>query len=97
MTSYPTTIPELRTAIQTYDPQHGVADFHEAQAKASPVVMIVGALNALRPHIDELDEDGLRIVAGAGELVMLQNFHGLQAEGMAARDAARALLASGDP
>lgn len=78
--SYPTNIPEWRTALLAYEPAEKYADaIYEAQAAASPVVACVTAFNTLKAAAD-LPEDGLRVLLGAAHLIAAGGWHGLAGE-----------------
>lgn len=84
-------IPNL-PALSEEDQDKVTAAIEATLSKTSPVVKIVEAFEALRPHVADLDLAGARILAGAAELIALHNFHGKNVEALGVRDAAIARL-----
>lgn len=104
MADYPKDPMPIVQALQSYAPDLPALD-EEAQeavaaglaaavAKSSPVDKIVGAFDTLRAHVADLDLEGAQILAGASELIALQNFHNKNVEALGVRDAAIARLES---
>lgn len=95
MSDYPKTIPDVRAALLAVSPPSAAADaIYAAQAKASPVVAFVDALNALAPLASELDEANAELLAGCAYLVSTNGWHGLGAAAVDALLAATARLAA---
>lgn len=98
MPAYPNEPFAVATAIVAYDPPGdlpaGVADqMTAAKVPHSPVDKLVLAFEALRAHVETLEDlDAIRILAGSAELIMLYNFHGKQSEALGVRDTAIARL-----
>ena len=102
MPTYPKDPLPVVTALQSYAPSLPALDpevqdavalaIADAVAKSSPVDKIVGAFEALRNHVADLDLEGAQILAGAAELIALHNFHGKNVEALGVRDAAIARL-----
>lgn len=85
------------TALQNYStaPAEAGEALGEAIVAPSPVQSIVITFNALRPHVEDLDEDGLKLLAGAAQLINQNRFHGLQDDALEVRDAVRDRLRAG--
>lgn len=64
----------------------------DAQARPSPVDKIVGAFDALKGRVADLDTPGLRVLASCAQQIVLNGFHQKQEEALAVRDAAVAAL-----
>lgn len=78
--NYPSNLPDWRDALLAYAPGEDHAEsIHEAQAAASPVVACVTAFNALR-SVQDLPQDGLRVLLGAAHLIAAGGWHGLAGE-----------------
>jgi len=103
MPTYPRTIPDVRDAMLPYElptpPAEGDDPLAEArlvladaQGRASPVVAVVMVFDALKGHIDALDEEGLRLLAGCGHLIATNAWHGKGEEAINVRDQAVAAL-----
>jgi hypothetical protein len=94
MPSYPTELLPTANGVQSYTtpPEDAATAFTAAQLKASPVDRIVGAFDALRPHVEALDADGLAVLASCAEQIVLNGFHGKGAEALTVRDAAIAAM-----
>lgn len=94
MPAYPTDLIPTANGVTSYTtpPAGAAAALAEAQAKASPVDRIVGAFDALKAHVADLDEDGLAVLASCAEQIVLNGFHGKGAEALPVRDAAIAAL-----
>ena len=74
--TYPTTIPDFRTALLTYEPAEDYAEaIYTAQAAGSPVVQAVDVFAALRAAVD-LDQPGLSLLLGAAHLIASGGWHG---------------------
>lgn len=95
MASYPTELIPTANGVTSYTtaPEEAAEALAAAQLRLSPVDKIVGAFDALAPHVDVLDEDGLAVLASCAEQIVLNGFHGKAAEALAARDAAIARMA----
>jgi hypothetical protein len=70
------------------------AAFEAAQLKGSPVDKIVGAFDALKGHVADLDEAGLNVLASCAQQIMLNGFHQKGEEALTVRDAAVAALSA---
>lgn len=104
MATYPKDIPAVLSAMQSYSAAPAsIADaMFSAMTRPSPVDRIVetfgllaGVMNATPAEGEELeilDADGLELLAGCAELLVLYNFHGKQSEALGVRDAAIARL-----
>lgn len=66
MPNYPTNIPALRTAILLYTPNVVAAQepYNEALLSASIVSQSGDVFDALSPHVEALDVEGLKVLAG---------------------------------
>lgn len=66
MPAYPTDIPTLREAILLYTPNVVEAQgaYNDALLSVSIVTQSGAIFDALSPHVDDLDTDGLRVLAG---------------------------------
>ena len=95
MSGYPTDLIPTANGVTSYaTPPAPAADaFLAAQLRPSPVDKIVGAFDALRPHVATLDADGLAVLASCAQQIVLNGFHGKGVEALAARDSALALMA----
>lgn len=78
--NYPSTIPAVRAAILAYSPTVAVEGYDEALSSPSIVTQAVGVFNALSPHVDELDADGLALLAGCARLIGQHSWHGKAGE-----------------
>lgn len=74
--NYPSTIPAVREALFAYSPNVAVEGYDEALSSPSIVTQAVGVFDALSPHIDELDADGLALLAGCARLIGGNSWHG---------------------
>lgn len=99
MSNYPTTIPAVMEAIsEYYDAPEAVSEAYEAaRADARPVPQIKAAYKALRGELDNLDEEGLKVLAGAAELVHTNRWGQDFADALPIRDRARDRLLAGVP
>jgi hypothetical protein len=89
-TAYPAELIPTANGVQSYmnPPEDAAEAFAAAQLKVSPVDRIVGAFNALRPHVAALDAEGLAVLASCAQQIVLNGFHGMGAEALTVRDAA---------
>lgn len=100
-------LPELRRHMLEYQlptaPPEGVQmeDWHtvndalvDAQGKASPVVQVVLTYDALKPHVESLDREGARVLAGCAHQIMTNAWHNKGEEASGVRDSAIARLAA---
>ena len=104
MATYPKDFPAILAAMQSYStgPASIAEGLSAAMFRPSPVDRVVetfgllaGVMNATPAEGEELeilDAAGLRLLAGCAEQIMLQNFHGRQAQALGVRDAAIARL-----
>lgn len=78
--TYPTTIPDFRTALLAYEPADDHADaIYTAQGHASPVVQCVEVFNALKAAPD-ITQAGLSLLLGSAHLIASGGWHGLAGE-----------------
>ena len=96
MPDYPKDPMPVVAALQSYTPSipELEAPLAAVVVRSSPVDKLVGAFDALRGHVADLDLEGAQILAGASELIALQNFHNKNVEALGVRDAAIARLES---
>jgi len=74
--TYPTTIPDFRTALLAYEPAEDYAEaIYGAQAQASTVVQAVDVFDALS-GADDLDQPGLSLLLSAAHLIAAGGWHG---------------------
>lgn len=92
--SYPTELMPTANGVQSYTtaPTEAAEAFGVAQLQASPVDRIVGAFDALKDHVDDLDAAGLAVLASCAQQIVLNGFHGKGAEALTIRDAAIAAM-----
>jgi hypothetical protein len=80
--NYPSTISDVRAAILEYTPSVLAAReaFEGAVSSPSIVSQSVAAFDALLPYLDELDIDGLKVLAGCARLIGQNSWHGKASE-----------------
>lgn len=78
--TYPSTIPAVRDALFAYSPTVAAEGYDEAVSSTSIVTQAVGIFDALTPHIDDLDVDGLALLAGCARLIGQNSWHGKASE-----------------
>lgn len=103
MANYPKDIPAVLAAMQSYSTAPmGVASLlGAAMLRPSPVDRMVETFDLLKSYlapgegaeeIELLDAEGLALLAGCAEQIVLGNFHQKQTEALGVRDAAIARL-----
>lgn len=83
--NYPNTISEVRASIQSYAPTiaETSAAVERAANERSIVDASVGVFDALSPHVDDLDADGLRVLVGCARLIDKNGYYGKGEEAFA--------------
>jgi hypothetical protein len=103
MPTYPQEITSVRNALLPYVLPAAPAESEdplaaarlalaEAQEKPSPVVQCVMVFDALKDHVETLDTDGARLLAGCAHLIATNAWHGKGGEALGVRDSAVARL-----
>ncbi len=82
--TYATTLSGTLAALQEYEPNvaEASADYAAALAEASKVPRLVACFDALKPHVETLDDEGLACLAASAAQISRSGFFGKNAEAL---------------
>ncbi|WP_300396684.1 hypothetical protein [Henriciella sp.] len=79
--SYPNSISAVREGLQSYTPPEGIEDAFYDALSGPPVPMIVGCFDLLK-SVEDLDDNGRKLLCGCAELINLGQWFGKAPEAL---------------
>lgn len=93
--NYPTDLMPVCDAINAYGgaPEETAEAYLKAVMNPVPPMKVADAFEALKEHIDVLDQDGLKVLAGCAYVLNMHNFRQLKEQAIPVMLAVTPLLA----